>query len=76
MPTADAVVLLAAWPAPDTQADCEAHLMQTRWESLPGPGREGLRSGLSGSAMAGAATHLHGFYRRVGVVAGAGGAWG
>lgn len=50
--------------------------MQTRWESLPGPGREGLRSGLSGSAMAGAATHLHGFYRRVGVVAGAGGAWG
>ena len=51
MPAAYAVVPLDTWPATVTQVDCEAHLMQTRWESLPGPGREGLRSGLSGSAM-------------------------
>ena len=76
MPAADAMVPLDTWPATVTQVDCEAHLMQTRWESLPGPEREGLRSGLSGSAMAGAATHLHASYRRVRVVAGAGGAWG
>lgn len=68
-----------AWPhgqCPSHRRDCEAHLTQTRWESLPGLGREGLRSGLSGSAMEGAATHLYSSYRQVGVVAGVGGAWG
>ena len=38
--------------------------------------REGLWCGPSSSTMAGVAMHLHASYRRLGVAAGAGGAWG